>query len=292
MHGIGEARAAITIVNALPTGIGAAVGIELRARADVELHPAGSHGKWDVQVADEARTPLVIASLAAALNQFAPGSSGEGALTLRSEIPPARGLKSSSAVSSAVVLAVARAIDADVESIDVARLSATVSKSAGVSSTGALDDALAGLRPGVVVTDNLRGELLKSYPLDPRLGVALFVPPHPHLRSPQWASAFAAEAARGRGAVDAVLAGEWSAAMQANTELVERVVGYDYASVRAELRRRGAIACGVSGMGPALAAVAPEERLPEVVAAFPHGPGERHTVSFSHAEPSAEGIPP
>ena len=281
MRGVGESTAAITIVNALSTGIGSAVGIELRARAEVELHPAGSHEKWDVKLADAARTPLVITSLTEALHRFAPGSSGSGELTLRSEIPSGRGLKSSSAVSSAVVLAVARATEARIDPIDVARMSAEISRAAGVSATGAFDDALAGLSSGLVVTDNRRGELLKSYPVDPELGVALFVPPNSHRPSPEWISGFAATSDQGQVAVDAALAGDWIGAMRANTELVERVIGYDYSATRSELARRGAVACGVSGMGPALAAIAPRRRLREVVAAFPRTQGERRTLDFS-----------
>jgi shikimate kinase len=292
VRGVGETTAAITVVNALPTGVGAAVGIELRVRAIVELHPAGSHGKWDVRVADAARTPLVIAALSESLNRFAPGSSGTGELTLRSEIPSSRGLKSSSAVGSAIVLAVARATDVAPEPIEVARMSARISKQAGVSATGALDDALAGLSSGMVVTDNIRGELLRSYAPAPDLGVALYVPPTPHRPSPEWATAFAAERASGQAAVDAALAGDWPTAMHLNTQLVERVIGYDYTSIRRELLRAGAVACGVSGMGPALAAIAPRSRLPDLLASYPRTAGERRLVSFSQAGPSPGGAAP
>lgn len=271
----------MTIVNALPTGIGSAVGIDLRARAEVELHPAGSHGKWEVRVAEAARTPLVITSLTEALRRFAPGSSGTGELSLHSDIPPARGLKSSSAVSTAVVLAVARATDAEVAALDVARLSAAVSRSAGVSATGALDDALAGLSPGVVVTDNRSEELLKSYPIGSELGVALYISPAMHRPSPEWREAFRAEADRGRSAVAHALEGDWAGAMTENTELVERVVGADYTGIREELRRRGAIASGVSGMGPAFASIGPHPLLPRILEALPGSYGERRTVAFS-----------
>jgi len=37
MHGVGEATAAITVVNALSTGIGCAIGIELAVRASAEI---------------------------------------------------------------------------------------------------------------------------------------------------------------------------------------------------------------------------------------------------------------
>ena len=288
MHGVGETTAAITVVNALPTGIGSAIGIDIKARAEIDLHPSGSHGKWDVKIAERARSPLVISSLTEALRRFAPGSSGTGELTLHSEIPLARGLKSSSAVSSAVVLAVARATDAEVLPIDVARISATVSTSIGLSATGALDDALAGLSTGVVVTDNRRGELLKSYPTESKLGVVLYIPNVAHAPSPAWVSAFAAEEATSRVAVDAALRGDWVAAMGENTQLVERVLQYEYGPLRAELLRRGAIASGVSGMGPALAAVAPRGRLREVAEAFPGTPETRRTVTFS-GDPAAGG---
>jgi len=281
VRGVGEATAAITIVNALATGVGAAVGIDLRARAEVELHPAGSRGKWDVRLPEESRTPLVIASLDAALNRFAPGSAGTASLSLRSDIPTGRGLKSSSAVSSALVLAVAEATDARPDALEVARLSAAAATQSGVSATGAFDDALAGLATGVIVTNNSDRTILGRYELPAGLEVALLIPRTTHSPSPEWRTSFARNAAAGRPAVEAALAGDWAGAMRWNTELVERLVGYDYATVRAELSEEGAVGCGVSGMGPALAAVAPRSRLPNVVAALPARLGDRRAVPFA-----------
>ncbi len=281
MRGVGEATGAITIVNALPTGVGAAVGIELRARAEVELHPAGSRGRWDVRLPPDARTPLVIASLDTALNRFAPGSAGTASASVRSEIPPARGLKSSSAVSSAVILAVAAATDASPPPLEVARLSASSAKASGVSATGALDDALAGLSGGVVVTDNRTGTLLASYDLPGGLAVALLVPRATHRPSPEWSAAFARFGDRGRSAAGAAQGGDWATAMRLNSEIVEQVVGYEYREVRAELERRGAVAASVSGMGPALAAIAPEARLTGVLDAMPTRVGEPRSVLLS-----------
>ena len=281
MHGVGESTAAITIVNALSTGVGAAAGIEMTARAEVTLHPAGSTGKWEVRVDDANRTPLVIASLTGALRRFAPGSSGSAELTVRSEIPVARGLKSSSAVSSAVVLAVARATDVDVSRLEVARLSAEIAISSGVSATGAFDDALAGLSEGIVVTDNRRQELLSTLSFEPELGLVLYIPRATHRPSPEWSAAFRSESRTAQTAVDAVLRGDWVRAMTENTRLVERVMRYDYDSLRTKLHQRGAVAAGVSGMGPALAAVAPRTRLRELLAALPTNSDDRDVFAFS-----------
>jgi shikimate kinase len=281
MHGVGESSGAITIVNALASGVGAAVGIELFAHAEVDLHPAGSTDKWDVQIEEPTRTPLVVASLTEALRKFAPGSSGTAELSVRSDIPVARGLKSSSAVSSAIVLAVAHAVDAEVTSIEVARLSAQVAVASGLSATGAFDDALAGMSRGIVVTDNRRGELLQTFPMPPHLGAALLLPGGTHRPSPEWAAAFQAESVAGDVARDAALRGDWTVAMRENTELVERVMRYDYRALRTRVLQRGAVACGVSGMGPTLAAVGPRESLDSIIAAFPSSAEGRRTVEFS-----------
>lgn len=283
MHGIGIAHGAITIVNALPTGVGAAVGVDLSARAEIDLRPAGTQEKWQITVPAEARTPLVLGTLASALRRFAPGSSGTGALNLQSDIPPGRGLKSSSAVSSAIALAVARATRAAVAPEEIARLSADASIEAGVSATGAFDDALAGLSSGVIVTDNLRRERLAAFSIEGDWRVGLYIPPASHPAAPGLSRAFSDESEAGRRAADAARTGDWPRAMQLNSELVERVLGYDYGPVRAELRRRGAYASGVSGLGPTLAVVASADRLDAVMAGLPDGPAERRVVPFASA---------
>jgi shikimate kinase len=288
VRGVATATSAITIVNALPTGIGAAAGIALPVRAEIDLHPTGSSEKWDVDVEEPARTPLVIASLTAALRRYAPGSSGSGTLALRSEIPSGRGLKSSSAVSSAVALAVARATGSEPPAIEIARLSATASLEAGVSATGAFDDALAGLTAGIVVTNNREQEMLASFPVDPDWRAALFIPESRHRPAPELHAAFARESKAAQPAVAAALDGDWRRAMRENSRLVERVLGYEYAELRSELDRRGALASGVSGLGPTLAAVAPSRRVDRVVAAFPAGRGARRAVALTSGSPSRE----
>jgi shikimate kinase len=281
VRGVGTATGAISIVNALPTGVGSAVGVDLPARAELDLHPAGSSEKWDVRIADDARSPLVIEALTQALRRFAPGTSGRGELTVRSTVPVGRGLKSSSAVSSAVVLAAARATETPVTAVEVAQISAHASIVAGVSATGAFDDALAGLSTGIVVTDNARGELLRSIPLDATLGVALYVPTASHAPSPGLRAEFEREAVASSHAIRAAIDGDWPTAMTRNSELVERVMGYDYARARAALREAGAVGCGVSGLGPALAAVAPSPHLREISSRLPGSPGERRTLALS-----------
>ncbi len=292
MHGVGRSSSAITIVNALPTGVGAAVGIGLQARAEVAVRPARSAQRPSLEIPAEVRSPLVEEALRTGLARFFPSAPSDATLTVRSEIPIARGLKSSSAVSCAVLSAVAQAARASVAPIELARLSADVSLRTGTSATGALDDALAGLSNGFVLTDNRRGTVLREEPVPEGWEALLLVPPTAHRPAPEWSASFRAEATASSVAVEAARQGKWWSAMEHNTVLVERVLGLAYAELRGRLRERGAIASGVSGLGPALAAVAPSARAAEVLAALPSSDGARLRVPLGgSAEPVGSGAP-
>ncbi|MGP8077998.1 MAG: shikimate kinase [Thermoplasmata archaeon] len=291
MRGVGEATAAITIVNALPTGFGAAAGIELRTQAEVTFREA-TNGSLPPMVIrpDRAATPLVRAALADALERFPAPDRVPVELSLRSEIPMAAGLKSSSAVTSAIVLAVAHATGRNPAPPEVAGATASIGRAAGVSATGAYDDALAGLVGGAVVTDNRHDRLLAAFPLDPDLAVALWIPPGTHPSAPDARSRFPPESPRTRAPVDAARAGHLWQALELNSDLVEEAMGYPYRGLRERLRGIGAVACGASGLGPALAAVAPRTKLPILLAELSGRPGRCCSVDFSH-EPAPEAIP-
>jgi len=156
-----------------------------------------------------------------------------------------------------------------------------VGRRVGVSATGALDDALAGLEPGFVVTDNVRGEVLRRSKVDPDWGVALYIPSQTHPPSPNLRSAFSNERSAGELAVRAAKAGDWTTAMRINTELVERTMGYAYEDIREQLQSHGAVASGVSGLGPTLAAIAPADRLPDLVRALPSDRASKLVVPFT-----------
>jgi shikimate kinase len=70
------------------------------------------------------------------------------------------------------------------------------------------------------------------------------------------------------------MTGDYLAAMLRNTRLVEKALRYGYGPMRVELLRQGALGAGVCGMGPAIAAVAPGDRLVRVSEAFPQSRGE------------------
>ena len=290
MRGVGESHGAITIVNALPTGIGAAAGIALSARAEVRIDPTAGPGGPTVSIRPAASdTPLVRATLLAAVERLSLSGPHSVELEVHSHIPPGTGLKSSSAVGCAVVRAVDAAAGEAGGAEAVARLSAEVSRRVGASATGAFDDALAGLSSGVVVTDNRHDRLLRSHPLPPGHAVALWIPPGVHVASPEAARRFAKDEPRARRAAEAAIAGRLWEAMDENSEVVEEAMGYDYRDLRARVRRHGAVGAGTSGLGPAFAAVAPLDRMEEVLAELPRSSGTRRTVPFLAPAPSHGG---
>lgn len=277
MRGVGTARAAISIVNALPLGIGAAVGIEWPVRATARLAPdEAGDGRITVEPAG-AGTAIVRTAARTSLERFVARRVGRLRLTIRSTLPVARGLKSSSAVSSSVAAATARAGGAEPDPMEVARLTAEVGRLTGLSATGAFDDAVAGLLPGGVVTDNRHDRRLRSLSVDSGLAVALWVPRGTHPRSPAVHERFRRDRRLAERAAEAALDGDWATAMRANSELVEKVMGYRYAGLHDAVASAGAVAAGVSGLGPAFAALAPRRSVAKVLRALPRT-GQRRSV--------------
>lgn len=290
MRGVGEAYGAITLVNALPTGRGAAAAVELTSTAIATLRPAQDPTEPSIQIAAEQWSPLVEAAAHRALSEFPPPSTSTLTLEIQSGIPVARGLKSSSAVSSALVAAVARASGHRVDAPTVARLSADVSQGIGLSATGAFDDAFASIAGGCALTDNPTRTVLARPHLPDDIEVILWIPRATHGPSVEWHERFRARREEGQAAVDAALEGDLWEAMERNTALVEDVMGYRYAALRDSLREAGAVASGVSGLGPTLATLVPRGAARPVLDLLPRESTEIRTVRFARPRTDEEAV--
>ncbi|MCI4368476.1 MAG: shikimate kinase [Thermoplasmata archaeon] len=287
MRGVGSAGGAVTIVNSLSTGVGCALGIERSVVAEVELEsaPSGGVSRWEIE--PQSDSPLARAALAAGLERFSNGSGFTGSLKVRSDIPVAKGLKSSSAVSVAILRAVADALGRRVTETEVSRLSADASTAAGVSATGAFDDALACAGGGLVLTDNDRRHAMRRVDWAHSLRAVVWVPEPVHPPFAGYRERFAAFRSEGDLAVSAARSGDYSTAMGLNGALVERVMGYDYSSLRGRLLDAGAVTTGVTGMGPALVALA-SERLAERVRSVMPEAGTRWVADLRPLSPESQ----
>ncbi|MUW16044.1 shikimate kinase, partial [Halorubrum sp. CBA1125] len=163
MEGRAAALGAGTVLNALATGTGAAFGIDVETRATVELDADADDVDGSIAEDADADTDLIERCVALAAARWGDGEGG--VVRTDSDVPLAAGLKSSSAAANATVLATCDALglavgdDADDPAVDVTRLDACrlgvqAAREAGVTVTGAFDDASASMLGGVVVTDN------------------------------------------------------------------------------------------------------------------------------------------
>lgn len=163
MFGSARAPAAGTVLNALATGYGSAFAIDEYTRADVELDDSGSV-TGEISEAPDADTRLIERCVERCVDRFGDGEGGH--VRTESDVPMAGGLKSSSAAANATVLATLDALDVDLDREDACRIGVEAARDAGVTATGAFDDASASMLGGVTVTDNTRDELLAREQFD------------------------------------------------------------------------------------------------------------------------------
>ena len=155
MKGRASALGAITILNAIANWKGSAIGIDIRTTANVELD-SSPKVLGDVLGID---TTLIVKCVELVLERF--GLDLGGVVRTYSDIPVASGLKSSSSAANATVLATLDAIGEKLDPLEAIKIGVEAARFAGVTITGAFDDATASMLGGVVVTDNRLTELLK-----------------------------------------------------------------------------------------------------------------------------------
>jgi shikimate kinase len=172
MEGRATALGAGTVLNALATGTGAAFALDIETSAHVELDDSGSV-TGEIAEAPEADTALIERCVELAVERYGDGQGGH--VRTESEVPLAAGLKSSSAAANATVLATLSALDVEIAGAGdeqaprdsvrttrkaACRLGVQAARDAGVTVTGAFDDASASMLGGVTVTDNDTDSLL------------------------------------------------------------------------------------------------------------------------------------
>ena len=137
MRGVGTASGAVTVVNALPTGIGCAVAVSLPVLAEVDLRPTEGLTSHRIQVERTSDTALVRETLELRAFPVCYRRDVLGRFRIVSAVPIRKGLKSSSAVGGAVCAPSQAPSDSPAprKNSPVSRL--TVAQEIGLSATGA-----------------------------------------------------------------------------------------------------------------------------------------------------------
>jgi len=243
------------VVNAIATGHGAAFPISLKIRAEVcrsDVLEVSSYA--DVDLAPMRR---IVERL---VERF---GTGPVSVRLSGDLPTAGGLKSSSAAVNAVITAMTRLAGVEMDLFDVARLNAELSKWAGISVTGAFDDAVASAAGRSYLTDNYKMLVIRE--LDVRGKAVVLVPPYEKRRHKL--EEMRALAPVIRSAVAYAGLGMWREAMMINAIAYGYALGYP-PEPTLEALRRGAVG-GVSGTGPSHVFIAEEpEEVAEALSRF------------------------
>ncbi len=250
MIGIASCRGAVTIVNAIPTGIGSAMGITLQIDAEVRL--SQDDGSVRLEGAEDG-TDLVRGCIEGVSQRAGMRDLG-GVVTIRSDIPVSRGLKSSSAASNAVVLAASRALNINMSDDDLIGLAIDESIKAGVTVTGAFDDSSACFHGGAVITDNKARRILKRWRIQDPVTVLIHVPERKIRKEDVKNMDFSPVRPQVEDAIKSALNGDYSRAMELNSKACSKVLDVSE-EVAEAARRSGAVAAGISGTGPATAVI-------------------------------------
>ncbi|MGA9097496.1 MAG: shikimate kinase [Methanotrichaceae archaeon] len=259
MRGYATVMGAATILNAVAIWKGSAFGIDLKTSAEVELNSSGCI-KGDVPGVD---TRLVERSVELVLKRF--GYSYGGVVRTWSEIPVASGLKSSSAAANAAVLATLDALDEEMDLIEAAKIGVEAARDTGVTITGALDDALASMLGGVVVTDNREMELLKHDELES--DVLLLVPNRKLFSKDTDVKRSRLIAPLAELCFDLAMRGDFSRAMTLNGFIYCGALGLSVEPMLLALEA-GARGVSLSGTGPSYASLIDDDKIDALEAAW------------------------
>lgn len=238
VFGYMSAWGGISVVNAIPSGLGATAAVDMRTRAYVKRCDSGIDN----------RSKLVETILSYFYSHY---GAPRLCVEIESDIPVGSGLKSSSSTAVALIRAIAEELQ--IYEPNVPRLAAELSRLAGVSVTGAIDDAAAAYYGGVALTDNTNMKVIRV--VDLRLDlVAVILMPRGVSRPRIDVEGFRRYSYIFVEAFNTALQGDILRAMTLNGLAIARLMGYPEDIPRKALDI-GALAAGVSGNGPAIFAV-------------------------------------
>jgi shikimate kinase len=275
------AHGAATIVNAIALGKGAAFGVDLWTKAEVKLTEEPTVIKGEITSDPAESTALIEKTVARVLQRFRVAKRFGAEVKTWSNVPIARGLKSSSVAANAVALSSVAALGKTLDDLSLVKLGVDAAFDAKVTVTGAFDDACASYFGGAVVTDNLRRELLKRVTLPDDLTALFHVPSRKVYTGDSDVNKLRTVKPLVKIAYKEAVKGNFWAALSLNGIIYSSALGYD-ASVALDALEAGALAAGLCGKGPAVTAVVSSDKIDSVRAALQRHEGEVLQAHLNH----------
>ncbi|MEM3463746.1 MAG: shikimate kinase [Candidatus Bathyarchaeia archaeon] len=280
-----------TIINAIATGKGAAFGVKLWTKAEVKLTDSPPIIKGEIVSDPAENTILIEKTVNKILRYFGLADKFGAEVKTWSNIPIARGLKSSSAAANAIALATVAALGKEVDDLTVVNLGVEGALEAKVTVTGAFDDACASYFGGIVITDNLKRKIIKRLEAPENLTVLFHIPKNKVYTSSVNVQKTRAIAPLVKIAYKEALKGNFWQALTLNGLIYSSALGYD-SSIVLDALMAGATAAGLCGKGPAVTIVVAEEKIDGVREALMQYEGEIIETQINHEKAQVLGVSP
>ncbi len=239
-----EVGSAITVLNAIATGIGAAIGTTPTHRITVKRSE-----NMIVDTGNDTDLKLVDECLELMRTQF--GIEDQFRIDMNIIFPPARGMKTSSIASVGLVSAFNSMYNLELSTSNIIGLSASASINAGVSITGAMDDAYAVSVGGYWITDNLERKVLFTQDRPDMNENVIFAVP---LKSIPKASIKIELDSEDQGVLEEAkkkaISGNWREAIRLNTSVYAAHLLSE--NIPSELSRLTGSTVGINGAGPSV----------------------------------------
>nr|WP_302578894.1 shikimate kinase [Methanobrevibacter arboriphilus] len=259
-----------TIVNAIATGSGSAFGINLDIVAEVRSTSSGIKCSPDLDI----DTSLMELCAKNVFNHYQINFEDNKEdlrsvedvigieISTKSDLPPASGLSSSSALSNAVTLATSELIVDEfdkkpMDDLEIVNLAINSSLEAGVTITGAFDDATASYFGGVTVTDNINREIIIKEKMDNHK-LLIYMPNIDSMTANSDVKRMKLLAPLVEMAFEKASQKEYYTALNLNGILYSNALDFD-AKIAIDALSAGAIASGLSGTGSAYVAIVDNE---------------------------------
>jgi shikimate kinase len=255
-----------TVINAIATGCGSAFGIGRYVIAEVKLKSSKIICKSDKDV----DTSLMELCVKKVLEKF----DIETGISVKtySDLPVASGLSSSSATSNAVVMSTVLALskeyfpENELGDYEILNMAIDASLEAGVTITGAFDDASASFFGGLTITDNFKRKILKSQDME-KQNILIYMPDKKFITAQSDVGRMKLLSPYVELAFHEALKGNIYKALTLNGLLYCAALGYN-PNIALDALNAGAIGAGLSGTGPSFVAITDDKFFEAVLSAL------------------------
>jgi len=252
---------AISIVNAIATGKGATLGIS--KNIDVIIETSQGHG-----ITTETNGKLLRSRLInRVVEKIVPKKELQKTklkILLDSEVPTGYGLKSSSAISSAVALGCAKLFKPNMNDFEILSAGVDASIETKVSLTGAYDDACACYYGGFNTTDNYKRKIIHSEKCLDDISAVIFLP---HARKRGNIRKLRTQSDVFEQAWNLAKKSDYWNAMILNGFATSTILSSE-PEIILKLIENGAIGASVSGNGPSIAAIVKNNSVTKIKKIF------------------------